>query len=58
MREYINSLEYNEEAKTERQWREIITNDIQDVLSQNPDAAIVDVDEVIQQLDADGYITE
>lgn len=57
MREYIESLE-NGEAKTERQWREIITNEIQDILSQSPDAAIVDVDEAIKQLDADGYITE
>ena len=56
MREYIDSLEYNEEKKTESQWREIITAEIADIKSQNPEAEVVDIDEAIKQLDVDGYI--
>lgn len=56
MRAYIDSLESAGEKHSEQAWREIISKEIDDIKSQNPEAEVVDIDEAIKQLDADGYI--
>ena len=56
MRAYIESLENAGEKHSETAWREIISKEIDDIKRQDSDAEVVDIDEAIKALDADGYI--
>lgn len=53
---YIESLESNAEPMTEAEWRDWIQKEIEDVKAQDPDAEVVDIDEVIKRLEEDGYV--
>lgn len=56
MTEYIESLERNAEPMTEAEWRSWIEKEIEDIKTQDPDAEVVDIDEAIERLSADGYV--
>lgn len=56
MTEYIESLERNAEPMTEEEWRSWIEKEIDDIKAQDPDAEVVDIDDAIERLDADGYV--
>ena len=57
MNEYIESLERNAEPMTEAEWRSWIEQETEDIKAQDPDADVeVDIDAVIERLDADGYV--
>jgi len=56
MEEYISSLEENGNQMSENKWREWIEKEIKDIKAQDPDAEVVDIDEVINRLAADGYV--
>ena len=56
MREYIESLESNGTPMTEEAWIDIITKEIDDIKTQNPEAETVDIDDVIEALFEDGFI--
>lgn len=56
MEEYISSLEENGNQMSENKWREWIEKEIEDIKAQDPDAEVVDIDEAIERLAADGYV--
>lgn len=57
MEEYISSLEENGNQMSENEWREWIEKETEDIKAQDPDADVkVDIDAVIERLEADGYI--
>ena len=58
MREYIDSLEASGEKMTAEAWKEWINKEIEDLKNQGSDNTDIDIDEVIEQLDADGYVVE
>ena len=58
MDEYIYSLEANAEPMTEKEWRDWIEKETADILKQNPEAKILNADDVISRLYDDGYIQD